>query len=161
METHRCNLTRLQRSDYQDVKSLYVNEQVRTYLGGAIPEEHILNKFSDTLQRSETDSNYWAIRLKHNNVFIGLVSLEQHVDGQDTEISYELLPHSWGQGYAKEAVDQVLAYAFNKLNLSKVIAETQTANHSSCKLLERVGMKLDRKIMRYGAEQAIYGIDKV
>ncbi|OBZ07580.1 hypothetical protein A8L34_25955 [Bacillus sp. FJAT-27264] len=161
METHRCNLTRLQQSDYQAVKGLYGNEQVRTYLGGAIPAEHTLNKFLDTLQRSTTDSYYWTIRLKHNNEFIGLVSLEQHVDGQDTEISYELLPHSWGHGYAKEAVDQVLAYAFNELNLSRVIAETQTANHSSCKLLERVGMKLDRKIMRYGAEQAIYGIDKV
>ncbi|WP_246317045.1 GNAT family N-acetyltransferase [Paenibacillus agri] len=161
METHRCNLTRLQQSDYQAVKTLYGNEQVRTYLGGAIPEEHALNKFLDILQRSETDSYYWTVRLKISNEFIGLVSLEQHVDGQDTEISYELLPHSWGHGYAKEAVAQVLTYAFNELNLNRVIAETQTANHSSCKLLERVGMKLDRKIMRYDAEQALYGIDRI
>lgn len=65
-----------------------------------------------------------------------------------------------GYGYASEAISQILTYAFNELNLSKVIAETQTANLSSCRLLEKVGMKLEQTILRYGAEQAIYGIEK-
>ena len=39
-----------------------------------------------------------------------------------------------------------------------MIAETQTANILSCKLLERVGMKLEQKIQRFGTEQTIYAI---
>ncbi|WP_087919643.1 GNAT family N-acetyltransferase [Paenibacillus donghaensis] len=54
----------------------------------------------------------------------------------------------------------MLIYVFNDLNLTKVIAETQMANHSSCRLLEKVGMKLEQTVIRYGAEQAIYGIEK-
>lgn len=142
------------------MKSLYMNEQVRAYLGGAIPEEHTLTKFSDTLLRSESDSYYWTVRLNNSNEFIGFVSLEQHVDGQDIEVSYEFIPRFWGQGYAEEAVNKVLAYAFNELNLNRVIAETQTANHSSCRLLAKVGMKLERTVVRYGAEQSVYKIDK-
>lgn len=34
------------------------------------------------------------------------------------------------------------------------------ANHSSCKLLVKVGMTLEKTVQRYGAEQAIYGIEK-
>ncbi|GKU80486.1 hypothetical protein L3i20_v248830 [Paenibacillus sp. L3-i20] len=111
---------------------MYTNEKVRELLGGTIPEEHTLNKFLDTLKRSNTDSFFLVIRLKSNNEFIGIVSLDNHIDGINTEISYELLPE-WG---------------------------TQTANLSSCKLLERVGMKLEQTVLRYGAEQEIYIIAK-
>lgn len=56
METNRCNIIKLQNNDYHDVKLIYINEKVRTYLGGIIPDEHTLNKFSDTLERSRTGS---------------------------------------------------------------------------------------------------------
>lgn len=160
METNRCHLMRLQKNDYEDVKMIYTNEKVRKYLGGTILEEHTFNKFLDTVKRSQTGSYYWVVRLKSSNDFIGLVSLDKHIDGQNMEISYEFLPDWWGHGYAKEVISQMLTYAFNELNLTKVIAETQTANHSSCRLLEKVGMKLEQTLIRYGAEQAIYGIEK-
>ena len=63
-----------------------------------------------------------------------------------------------GKGYATEVVKELIGYAFEELRLAKVIAETQTANILSCKLLERVGMELEQKIQRFGAEQAIYAI---
>lgn len=85
-----------------------------------------------------------VVRIK-NNEFIGLVSLDKHVDG-DKEVSYEFLTAWWGQGYATEVIGQVIKYAFEELEIVKLLAETQTANLSSCKLLERVGMKLERKI---------------
>ena len=81
-----------------------------------------------------------------------------HHDGVYLEISYQLLPNWWGAGYATEVVQVIINFALIELNLSKVIAETQTANTSSCKLLENLGMKLERTISRFGAEQAIYSI---
>jgi hypothetical protein len=52
----------------------------------------------------------------------------------------------------------ILNFALNELDLAKVVAETQTANKSSCRLLERVGMEWERTISRFGAEQAIYSV---
>lgn len=54
----------------------------------------------------------------------------------------------------------IINYALNELNLSRVVAETQTANTSSCRLLERVGMEIEKISIRFGAEQAIYSISK-
>lgn len=98
-------------------------------------------------------------RLKNTNDFIGLVSLDKHIDG-DTEVSYEFLPKWWGAGYTTEVMGEVLNFALNVLTLTKVIAGTQTANLRSCRLLEKLGMKLQITVQRHGAEQAIYSIEK-
>lgn len=71
---------------------MYVNEQVRKYLGGVAPEEHTQAKFNETVVRSvNSASSFLVVRLKMNNQFIGLVSLDNHVDG-GIEVSYEFLP---------------------------------------------------------------------
>lgn len=156
-ETERCFMNTFQQSDYMDVKKLYVNQEVRKFLGGTRQENSIELVLNDMLN-SGTDSMYWVVREKHTDDFMSLVSLDPHHDGDYLEISYQLLPNWWGKGYASEVVQLLIHYALNELNLSKVIAETQTANTSSCKLLERLGMELERTISRFGAEQAIYSI---
>jgi len=40
------------------------------------------------------------------------------------------------------------------------VAETQSANKASCKLLEKLGMNLKQIVQRFGAEQSIYCIEK-
>ncbi|WP_235549606.1 GNAT family N-acetyltransferase [Paenibacillus sp. Soil766] len=159
MDTLRWFITEITDNDFEEVKKIYVNEQVRKYLGGVIPEEHTRAKFNDTVARSNnSDTCFWVVRLK-NNQFIGLVSLDKHVDG-GIEVSYEFLPAWWGQGYATEVLSQVIKYAFEELGIVKLLAETQTANLSSCKLLERVGLKLERKVQRFGVEQGIFSVEK-
>ncbi|WP_407588236.1 GNAT family N-acetyltransferase [Acinetobacter pittii] len=51
-----------------------------------------------------------------------------------------------------------LNYSFNKLNLKKVIAETQTQNKASIKLLERIGMVFEKSVERFGSNQSIFFI---
>jgi len=158
LETLRCFLMSLTTDDFEDVKNIYVNEMVRKYLGGIIPEEHTKAKFIDTLNRSHNDAYFWVVRLKDSSQFIGLVSLDKHITG-GTEVSYEFLPDWWGCGYATEVISQILNFAFNGLKINKVLAETQTANVASCKLLEGVGMKLESKLQRFGEEQSLYSIE--
>ena len=156
-KTKRCSINTFQKSDFIDVKQLYLNEEVRKFLGGIRQEdslEIVLNGMLDT----RDDSFYWVVREKHTDHFIGLVSLDPHHGGVYLEISYQFLPGWWGKGYATEVVQLIINYALHELNLSKIVAETQTANTSSCRLLERLGMELERTISRFGAEQAIYSI---
>nr|WP_226793392.1 GNAT family N-acetyltransferase [Bacillus sp. B1-b2] len=111
--------------------------------------------------RSDNGCYYWVVRKKLTNNFMGLVSLDPHHDEVYPELSYQFLPKWWGKGYATEVVQFLTFFALNELKLSNLIAETQTANKSSCRLLERIGMKFERSITRFGAEQAIYSIKKV
>ncbi|MEC0666389.1 MULTISPECIES: GNAT family N-acetyltransferase [Priestia] len=159
-ETERCLINTIEAPDYTDVKNLYGNDEVRKFLGGIRSDNSIKEVFADMLN-SGNDSFYWVVREKHTDNFIGLVSLDPHHEKVHLELSYQFLPKWWGKGYATEVVQLLINYALNELKLSKVIAETQTANKSSCKLLERIGMNLEQTITRFGAEQAIYSIKKV
>lgn len=156
-ETERCIISTLRKADFSDVKKLNINEDVRKYLGGIRQAASIEDVLVEMLHSGD-DSFYWVIRKKHTDNFMGMVSLDPHHDGVYYEVSYQLLPDWWGVGYATEVVQLIINFALNELKLPKVIAETQTANIASCKLLEKLGMKLEGTINRFGAEQAIYSI---
>ncbi len=157
IETNRCILSKIQKTDYEDLKTLYTDERVRQFLGGIIEENIYTIKFNNMCDESN-DYLYWVIRHKEGNQFVGLVSLDLHHDGITTEISYQLLPKWWGYGYATEIVQHVISYAFKKLGLIKIVAETQSANKASCRLLKRIGMDLEETVERFGAEQSIFSI---
>ncbi|WP_404408081.1 GNAT family N-acetyltransferase [Jeotgalibacillus malaysiensis] len=157
METARTILEKVTESDLEDVKRLYKDPLVRKYLGGVREEVAVSAVGKDFFQSDET-SLYLTVGERDTSAFIGLVSLDPHHDGEDIEISYQLMPEWWGRGLGSEVVEAVLNTAFNEMNLTKIVAETQTANHSSCRLLEKVGMTLDRKVVRFGEEQRVYVI---
>lgn len=159
-ETMRSKINVLQQSDYIDVERIYENEKVREFLGGIRQEDSIRVIFEEMLNANR-ESFYWVVREKQSDSFIGLVSLDLHHEEVYQEISYQFLPHWWGRGYASEVVAVIIDFALNELHFSKVVAETQTANKDSCKLLERLGMKLERIVFRFGAEQSIYSIKKL
>ncbi|WP_316247156.1 GNAT family N-acetyltransferase [Rossellomorea marisflavi] len=92
--------------------------------------------------------------------YLGGVSLSTHHNGQDTEVSYQFLPEYWGKGYAKEAVAAVLTHGFQKLELHRIVAETQVLNERSCRLLENLGMRVEEEVERFGARQAIYALTR-
>ncbi len=159
LETTRCLLTPIQLGDYEDVKKLYINEQVREYLGGTVSEERFHHSYQSLVGDSH-GSHAFVVRLKNTKQFLGLISLDTHHDGVSTEVSYQLLPEWWGRGYAKEGVHEVIQYGFTELHLPEMVAETQAANKASCHLLERLGMTVKETIQRFGAEQVIYTIKR-
>ena len=157
MQTARCVLTPLQKDDVADVAALYTDEAVRRFLGGPADEDEVRTSLATLIEDGASGSalHHWVIRLKDGS-FVGTVSLGAHHDGADTEVSYQLLPMWWGQGYAGEAVGAVVEYALFGLGLARVVAETQRANLASRRLLERLGMRPEQTLERFGAEQVIY-----
>lgn len=156
-KTERCTLSIFRQSDYGDAEKIFANSRVRAFLGG-IREPKSVAASLENMANPEEGSYYWIVRDKRSKEFIGLVSLDAHHDEQGKEVSYQLLPEWWERGYATEAVAKIIDYALSELNLPAIVAETQSANTASCRILEKLGMKLERKVIRFGAEQAIYAI---
>ena len=159
-ETDRCTIQKFQRIDWHDVSRLYMNIDVRKYLGGIRTEKQVQAALTHMLHPNDVCYN-WVVREKKTHHFIGLVSLDTHHDGNDFELSYQFSPEWWGKGYATEVIHVIIEHAFKDLQLDKIVAETQVANRASCKLLEKIGMKRECDIMRFGEKQAIYYINNV
>lgn len=86
---------------------------------------------------------------------IGHVAI--HLDGpgeRQAEIGYGLLPDSWGQGFAAEAVERVLAELFGPGGRHRVVAVTGIGNARSRHLLERLGFRLEAETIESYFHQA-------
>lgn len=159
LETEKCKLMPLKKTDYDEVIELYSCPEVRRYLGGPIESRHFEKKFEGMLSAKE--EWHFTMKRKDTQAFVGLVSLNDHQDGIGTEISYQLVKDQWGNGFATEAVFSVMDFVFETLKKSELVAETQSSNTRSCRLLERSGMCHVSSVERYGAEQSIYYLDEL
>lgn len=130
---------------------------VREYLGGPIERENFEALFASYLT-DDDECWHWAIRVGERRGFGGLISLTPHHDSDEYEISYQLVPSYWCQGVAAETVNALLEFAFDDLELPRLVAETQAANTPSRKLLERLGFVVEKELMRYGERQLLYAI---
>jgi ribosomal-protein-alanine N-acetyltransferase len=158
IQTKRCDLVVPENRDRETLKQMLTDPAVRHYLGGALTGQDA-DRRADALI-AEPAANRWSIRLRENGQCIGLIELGRHHDQEDIEISYQLLPSSWGTGLATETVSAVIAHAFNELDVERLVAETQAANNPSRRLLERCGMRKLRRLSRFGEEQIIYMVMK-
>nr|WP_235190013.1 GNAT family N-acetyltransferase [Bacillus gaemokensis] len=94
IETKRCLLDKIHESDYKNIKELYVNKEVRKYLGGPRKEETIREVLNGMLNPNE-NCWYWIVRERQTKAFMGVVSLDPHHIGKDIEVSYQFLPEWW------------------------------------------------------------------
>ena len=80
-----------------------------------------------------------AIELAADGVFIGWCGLVKwNPSHRSARMGYCLDDAVWGQGFATETVGAVLQWAFDKLDLNRVHAETDTRNAASSRVLEKL-----------------------
>ncbi len=87
---------------------------------------------------------YWTIETKGLGEFIGWILLIP-IDniGPDIEIGWRLKQIHWGKGYATEAARVILQYAFNSVELEKIVADIHYLNQGSIRVAEKLGFKLE------------------
>ncbi|WP_417899649.1 GNAT family N-acetyltransferase [Bacillus haimaensis] len=84
----------------------------------------------------------FLVEWKGNQAPIGLCGLIKRDGLDDVDIGYALLADYHGQGFAFEAAQGTFEYA-KEIGLKRIIAITTKDNHSSMKLLEKLGMNPD------------------
>jgi ribosomal-protein-alanine N-acetyltransferase len=143
-------------ADESDLLRLYTDPLVRKYLGGPVSPHDAVAKIA-ALHSAPVENHIWAIcgdpPIK---AILGLVTLSQHHDGKEMELSYALLPEHQGKGHATRAVQHALAHAFVVLQIERVVVETQTSNRASVALATRLGMRLERTVVRFGEQQSLF-----
>lgn len=149
----KCMIRSVQANDYEYIKKIYSDKKTRQYLGGTVSEKSIEKTFNNILKSEE---HYFLVFNKKSNEFLGLVSITKHHNNKDMELSYQFLSNSWGKGFAYDSIYVLLDYVFNNLGIDKIVAETQKLNKRSCKLLEKIGMIEEERLVRFGAEQILY-----
>ena len=149
LETERLYLRQWQPSDFAIFAEMNVDPEVMRYfpkLLTASVSDIIANKCQQLIE--DNGWGFWAVSVKNglerSDPFIGFVGPNQtHADmafAPCVEIACRLHKEYWGQGYATEAAQAALTFAFEQLALDEVVAFTAVINKRSQLLMERIGM---------------------
>lgn len=144
LSTKRLSLTPLSRKEIEFVHQLHSSTEVDFYNTLGIPAtikdtEAILNEM--VLENEKEETQKFTFCIKCNNQSIGLIALNLGNRKYEIgEIWYKFLPEYWKQGFATEALKEVINLGFHKLKLHRVEAGCASANIGSVKVLEKAGM---------------------
>ncbi len=92
-------------------------------------------------------NNVYAIELKSSNKVIGRIGIhnkapdEKLKDLNQREIGYVLNSEYWGNGYVPEAVNRLLDYGFNNMNLDLIWCAHFDENLKSKRVNEKCGFQ--------------------
>jgi len=144
IQTPRLILTKVVAEDADAVHALHLLPETDQYNTLGIPEnkaqtEKLVAEWIAANQESSPQK--YTLRITdHNNLFVGLIGIKM---GKPTyriaEIWYKLHSSHWNKGYATEALNGVLEFCFNELELHRIEAGCAVENIASAKVLEKAG----------------------
>ncbi|MDP4171069.1 MAG: GNAT family protein [Bacillota bacterium] len=153
LETKRLQLVELKKKHAADLFAILSNDDVIVHYG-----MEKMNHMSEALRLIEIlHSTYlenrgirWGIIRKRDGQLIGTAGLNAfNGKHKRAEIGYEIHPAFWRQGYASEAVSELLAYSFGSMGLSRIGAIVYPANFASSSLLTKLGFQHEGLLRDY------------
>jgi [ribosomal protein S5]-alanine N-acetyltransferase len=99
--------------------------------------------------------------LKGTGEFIGQCGLlKQEVDGvQETEVGYHIFKKHWGQGFAPEAAELFISFAFRNDLSRSVISIIDINNIRSQRVAEKNGLKREKQTRWFGMDVYVYRVN--
>lgn len=103
------------------------------------------------------ESISFAIVRAADTVLVGAISLvNMSARHQRAEIGYWIGVPYWNQGYCTEAARKILQYAFEDLNLHRIIALHFSRNPASGKVMQKLGMKHEGTLRQHAERWGQY-----
>ena len=148
VETERLVLRRWREGDLDQWIAHLNTPEVRAHLGGVVSPEKVAEKFA-RVERGWADDgfSFLAVDRCEDGEFLGTCGIARiktecappELKGA-VQIGWQLRSDWWGQGFATEAAEAVLAMAFDEFDLLAVYAQTSERNTASWRVMQRLGM---------------------
>jgi RimJ/RimL family protein N-acetyltransferase len=161
-ETERLLLRRWNDEDAALVAHIYIKPEVMEFIpGGAWSRD----RTARTIRRMreldiENGFGFYPVVVKGLGKVIGHCGLGLLEQSPEIEVAYLLDTPYWGQGYASEAVRAIIAHAFSRLEISRIVAVAFPGNVRSIGVMRSVGMTPMGLAYHFGATVIKYEANK-
>ena len=149
LEPRRLILRPFQKSDLEAVMRYYALPEVQRYLDWKARDRDEVKTALDAMVNQHGfqrpgDAVILALVRREDKAPIGQTSL-RWVDATagQAELRFIIAPEQRRQGYAREAVRQMLDLGFDRLGLHRIFARCSARNLGSASLLRSLGMRLE------------------
>ncbi|MCM3135385.1 GNAT family N-acetyltransferase [Paenibacillus polysaccharolyticus] len=145
LETQRLVFTTWDEGDQALAFALWGDHEVTKWISGSdvLSEEEVEARLAQEIEREKQEGvQYWALFQKRSDVFVGCCGLYPYTPEENTyELGFLLTRDHWGQGYAQEAAQAVVRYAFDKLEVATLVASHHPDNEAACHILSQLGFE--------------------
>jgi RimJ/RimL family protein N-acetyltransferase len=139
-------------ADLDDAVAIYGDPETMRFIPcGALSREQTERLVLRMIERDEQLAyGIWPVLHKDDHRVIGECGVTQ-IPGHepDIEIAWIYNKAYHGRGYATEAAQAVMAYAFSELHIARLYALIDRFNAPSIAVANRLGMRYDRIIRAY------------
>lgn len=146
IRTPRLRLRLEEYSDLNDLFELDRDPDVSRLAGlhfGMLknPTRQILkNAIKSRLKNKQKIDGYrWVIISEENQNFIGIINIEKSPLLQSYCVGYKIIKEEWNKGFATEALDAVVDFAFKKTSIAYLQATVHSENIASLSVLKKKG----------------------
>ena len=148
--TDRLRLRPLTRQDADWVAALERDPEVMRHIPFSVPDSDLL--------LDDPSLGYWAIENRSGGAPYGWVALKTLYGTREIEIGYRLWPAAWCNGIATEAARRLLRYGFDVAGMERIVAVTTRSNAASQRVIEKLGMPLEKVLVFDGVEWLNYAL---
>jgi ribosomal-protein-alanine N-acetyltransferase len=148
IRTERLTLRRWSPEDLEPFAALNADPRVMEYFPALMtrPEsDSLVQRIEQHFERH--GFGLWALEESSSSRFTGFVGLMipsfEASFMPCVEVGWRIAAEFWGRGYAPEAARAAVAFAFEQLGLTEVVAFTATLNARSRRVMEKIGMSHD------------------
>lgn len=151
LETDRLFLRRIVASDFVEIRTLRGNPETMKFIPRPLITNdddalEFINMINEKIDNNEAIN--WAITLKGNPRHIGNIGLFRlQPENHRCEIGYMILPEYKGNGIVTEAINAVLKYGFNDMNMHSIEAVIDPNNIASERVLQKNGFVKEAHIL--------------
>jgi ribosomal-protein-alanine N-acetyltransferase len=154
--------------DLETLVRIANNKNIAQYMADVFPHPYSHEKGKSFIEFATTNSTACIFAITVDNKPVGSVGLHLQADilRKNAEIGYWLAEAYWGKGIVMDAINQIVKYGFENLDIVRIFARIYGTNIPSQKVIEKCGFKLegryDKTIFKNNEflDELIYGIRK-
>lgn len=143
IETGRLRLRAPRIGDFDAYGEILCSDRA-VHIGGSFGREAAFRDFAEAVAGWMLRGHgLWSVERRTDGALLGFVLLHIEAGDPEREIGYLLRAEAEGHGYAAEAAEAALGYAYGALGWRGVVSYVDPANHRSVATAERLGARRD------------------
>lgn len=102
----------------------------------------------------------WAVINKVNETFIGWCGLKYTPEIDEYDIGFRFFKSEWNKGFATESAKACIIFGFKNFKINEIVGRAMKENIGSVRVLEKIGLRLDKDFDFDGEEGVIYKVQR-
>lgn len=162
LHTERLMLRAFTVDDIPAYREEFSKDSVQQYLGGVLllgadqkSVNNWLRNINDRLLKKKIVITWLITKKENTRESVGRIDLGGFTNKKAAEISYYVWEKYWGNGYAVEAVEGVVKFGFDVMELDRIQAIVHVKNARSQKALLKAGFIQEGLLRKYPLGKSI------